>query len=214
MIDDEIVHFLPENGGMLHAVPNVRDIGQSTPDRAQVTCEPCLSGIAQDIPESLRIPVGTRVRCIQEDGALDAEVGREYLIENYVPANKGDAEPPEPYYALSAAPGQGGWWTSDAAAMHRALRVTLSAELQVEALRLPSPEEIVKLVSSGMHGGEEDGLEIYETSLLTKAPEDKVEVGFEGEHDYEYGVEFYGRRSDGRGFGGIIRLTSYWPTDD
>ena len=51
-------------------------------------------------------------------------------------------------------------------------------------------------------------------NYIITAHEKATGDAFEVPSDFGHGVEFYGRRENGVGFGGTLRLTGLWRTDD
>lgn len=164
----------------------------------------------QDVPEADRIPRGARVKVTRDVGdEWDVRLNHEYIVESYVTLEEGDV-PGVPYYELESLP-QDGYGNYYAPA--DALAVTATAAEVAEAMKLPEAEEIMQMVSSGLHSAFGEELSVYESRVLTSAPTEDARP-FEQPSDLIYGVEFYGRRENGTGFGGVLRLAGYWQTDD
>lgn len=165
-----------------------------------------------EVPVEDRIPVGTVVRCTRDNPEFDAVEGREYLIESYVPADQGDAEPPQPYYELADLPGQS--WSTGIYAAVDDLEVVRSAAEQTKRMRY-TIDEVLDLIQDGLMSAHGDDFYVFESDRLTTEPQpDTLQAQFEGEHGFEKGVEFYARRPGGASFGCVIRITALWPTDD
>lgn len=165
-----------------------------------------------DIAATPPLPIGTVIRLNSDPGEdWDAEVGRDYVIVDHVPHDPADDDPPADCYELEPAPGQGYWSSGEYAPLTADLTVVRTAADQQERMRMPSGEELTRAISSALHDMLGEDIEVYETSLLTSPPS---EGDFEESHEFKHGVEFYGRRVDGIGFGGTLRLTGLWGTDD
>lgn len=164
-----------------------------------------------EIPEERRFAPGTRVKV--KRGAIDpgdGHPGGEYVIEAYVDAEQRDH--PLPYYMVDSVDADG---LLGGCIPHEALEQTMTAAEHTEAMKMPGAEEIASAISSALHSMfSGDEISVYESQVL-KTPPDPTDrgPGFEGEHHYTHGVEFYGRTDGGRRFGAVIRLTALWDTD-
>lgn len=160
-----------------------------------------------ETPVVERIPNGSVVR-VTDDGGVEYDVpkGSEWLVGMWVEANDDGPEG----YMVEPMPGSGnaGDWFVPAASVVE----VRSAEDQVERMRLPTGDEIVRLVSDGLIQAR-DGWEVFETEIERRqVPGDPVP--WEEPNDFTHGVTFYARREGGAGFGCIVRITGIWPIDD
>ena len=168
-----------------------------------------------DVPESDRFAPGSRVRIPRdyEGDVGDGRRGGQYVIEEYVGSPDDETNKEGNRYPA-------GYLVEDLDGMmfggvvtHSAMELVMSPAEHAKADRGPTPEELASYLGSAiMDGFLSDGIEVNETQVLKEEP-GKNEAGFEAMHGYKCGVEFYGRKEDGRRFGAVLRLTALWETD-
>lgn len=158
-----------------------------------------------EIPEAERIQSGAVIRVVNDNPEFDAIPGREYVVDEYVTTEQGDAE--QPYYALSDLPPNFGQYFAAVGDV----KVVRSAADQAELMKIDA-NDLMKAIQDGLMSLFASDYEISETTKLREPPTED-DRGFEDLHDYPFGVEFYGRRPGGATFGGRIRLTGLWRTD-
>lgn len=131
-----------------------------------------------EIPETKRLPSGTKVRVKEHRVAegFDAVHGREYTVDHYVSAQEGDGD--EPYYILNPLPERG---YGEFYAHVDNLEVVMSAEAMAER-KTPEVKDLLRFAQCELLA-DGDGFEIFETEISDKR------VGLTGET--EDGLRFY-----------------------
>jgi hypothetical protein len=155
-----------------------------------------------------RVPEGTVVRVTDDAGVeYDVPKGSEWQIGMWVDAND---DVPEGYM-VEPLPGSGraGDWFVPATSVE----VVRTAEEQAERMRMPTADEVVKLLSVGLVSAYDGDWEVFETEPERRQVPGEP-VPFEHPNEFTHGVTFYARKRGGRGFGAIVRITGIWPIDD